>query len=257
VPAGTRAATIPPVNALGDALCPHCGGTGWRIERRGDWEVAVRCQCTEQGGVERRLAACRIPPRYSGCTLENFELWDPSNPSLGQARRKTREFVDAYPAVSRGLLFMGQTGVGKTHLATAALKELVVAKGVRGLFVNFLELVQELQLSFDGSGRSREEIIRPVIETEVLVLDELGSGKLTPWVSDLMYSVVNARYMEKRITLVTTNFSDFPKRAGEESLTDRVTAPVRSRLFEMCERIDMRAADDYRRRLAERRGTSC
>lgn len=214
----------------------------------------MRCSCTERDGVERRLTACRIPPRYSSCTLDNFELWDPSNPSLGQARRKVREFVDAYPAVRRGLLFMGQTGVGKTHLAVAALKELVVAKGVRGLFVNFLELVQELQLSFDGSGRNREEILRPVSGAEVLVLDELGTGKLTPWVSELMYLVVNTRYMEKRITLVTTNYSDFPKRPGEESLADRITAPVRSRLYEMCERIDMRAADDYRRRLAERRG---
>ncbi len=214
----------------------------------------MRCPCVGRERIERLLAACRIPPRYQGCTLDNFELWDPANPSLGQARRKTREFVDAYPAVTRGLLFMGQTGVGKTHLAVAALKELVLGKGVRGLFVNFLELVQELQLSFDGSGRNREEILRPVVSAELLVLDELGTGKVTPWVSDLMYYVVNARYMEKRITLVTTNFSDFPKHSGEESLADRVTAPVRSRLYEMCERIDLRAADDYRRRSVERRG---
>ncbi|NWG00856.1 MAG: ATP-binding protein [Thermoanaerobaculaceae bacterium] len=244
------------MHARVDVTCPECGGSGWKIERRDRWEVAVPCPCTAKVSVERLLAACRIPPRYAACTLDNFELWDASSPSLGQAKRKTREFVDAYPAVTRGLLFMGQAGVGKTHLAVAALKELVTGKQVRGLFVNFLELVQELQLSFDGSGRSREEILRPVATAEVLVLDELGAGKLTAWVSDLMYYVVNARYMERRITLVTTNYSDFPKRQGEESLTDRITAPVRSRLFEMCDRIDMRAADDYRRRLAERRGAS-
>lgn len=236
--------------------CPDCGGTGWRIETRAGWEVAVPCPCRRDLGVERLLVACRIPPRYRECTLESFELWDPGSPSLGQAKRRTREFVDSYPAVSRGLLFMGQAGIGKTHLAVAALKELVVEKGARGLYVNFMELVQELQLSFDGSGRNRDEILRPVAAAELLVLDELGTGKLTPWVSDLMYLVVNSRYMEKRITLVTTNFSDFPKRQGEESLTDRITAPVRSRLFEMCDRIDMRAEEDYRRRLSERRGGS-
>lgn len=236
--------------------CRDCGGSGFRIEKREEWEVAVPCACRRGQRVEQLLAACRIPPRYRECTLENFELWDPTSPSLGQARRRTKEFVDSYPAVSRGLLFMGQSGIGKTHLAVAALKELVVSKGVRGLYVNFVELVQELQLSFDGSGRNRDEILRPVVAAELLVLDELGTGKLTPWVSDLMYFVVNSRYMEKRLTLVTTNYSDFPKKAGEESLTDRVTAPVRSRLFEMCDRIDMRAQEDYRQRLSERRSGS-
>jgi DNA replication protein DnaC len=133
----------------------------------------------------------------------------------------------------------------------AALCEIVVKHAARGLYVNFLELVQSLQMAFDGGSRSREEIMSPVIEADIVVLDELGAGKLTPWVMDLLYLVVNSRYMQLKLTLVTTNFSDHPKRAGEESLADRVGAPVRSRLAEMCEApIDMRQGEyggDYRR----------
>jgi DNA replication protein DnaC len=133
----------------------------------------------------------------------------------------------------------------------AALSEIVAAHGARGLYVNFLELVQSLQMAFDGGSRSREEIMSPVIEADVVVLDELGAGKLTPWVMDLLYLVVNSRYMQVKVTLVTTNYSDHPKRTGEESLADRVGAPVRSRLAEMCEApIDMRQGEfggDYRR----------
>ena len=231
--------------------CPHCRGTGWVIENRDGREVAVRCRCRHARQESALLAAARIPPRYSNCTLDNFELWEPGNPTLSEALRKTRAFVAGFPEVRRGLLYMGPAGIGKTHLAVASLHELVVRHGVRGLYVNFLELVQALQMSFDGGARTREEILSPVIEAELVVLDELGAGKLTPWVMDLLYLVVNNRYMQLRLTLFTTNYSDHPKRAGEESLADRVGAPVRSRLAEMCDApIDMRQGEyggDYRR----------
>ena len=230
--------------------CPVCRDTGWVIERRKGKEVAVRCNCRRNRKGGSLLTACRIPPRYAECTLDTFELWEAGNPTISEALRKSRAFVAAFPEVKRGLVFMGPVGIGKTHLAVAAMKELVARHEVRGLYVNFLELVQALQMSFDGGSRSREEIMSPVIEADVVVLDELGAGKLTPWVMDLLYHVVNSRYMMLRLTLVTTNFSDHPKRAGEESLADRVGAPVRSRLFEMCDPIDMRPGElggDYRR----------
>ena len=230
--------------------CSRCRDTGWVIEKRQGREVAVRCRCRSTRRGDALIAACRIPPRYAGCTLDGFELWEPGNPTISEALRRTRAFVASFPEVKRGLLLMGPAGIGKTHLAVAALGEIVTGHGVRGLYVNFLELVQALQLSFDGGNRSREEIISPVIDADVVVLDELGAGKLTQWVMDLLYHVVNSRYMQLRLTLATTNFSDHPKRAGEESLADRVGAPVRSRLYEMCDPIDMRPGElggDYRR----------
>ena len=230
--------------------CPVCRDTGWVIEKRKGRELAVRCKCRKDRKGDALLAACRIPPRYAACTLDSFELWEPGNPTISEALRKTRSFVAGFPDVRRGLVLMGPVGIGKTHLAVAAMKDLVAQHGIHGLYVNFLELVQALQMSFDGGTRSREEIMSPVIAADVVVLDELGAGKLTPWVMDLLYHVVNSRYMQLRLTLVTTNFSDHPKRTGEESLADRVGAPVRSRLFEMCDPIDMRPGEfggDYRR----------
>lgn len=241
----------PAVATDATSACPTCRGTGWVIERREGREVAVRCACRSGRRAGALLASCRIPPRYAECTLAGFELWEPGNPTLSEALRKTRAFVASFPDVRRGLLFMGPVGIGKTHLAVAALKDLVARHAVRGLYVNFLELVQALQMSFDGGTRSREEIMSPVIAADVVVLDELGAGKLTPWVMDLLYLVVNSRYMQLKVTLFTTNFSDHPRKAGEESLADRVGAPVRSRLAEMCEApIDMRQGEyggDFRR----------
>ncbi len=186
------------------------------------------------------------------------------------ARRSTREFVDSYPGVDKGLLFVGSVGTGKTHLAVAALRELVETKGVRGVYLNALELVQQLQMSFDGGGASREEILAPITEAELLVLDELGAGRLTDWVRDLLYYVINSRYMAQRVTIFTSNYLDGGAtpmaRAGEErhgstdaliasgqlkpasyeeTLADRISARLRSRLFEMCDLVELRG-QDYR-----------
>ena len=92
--------------------------------------------------------------------------------------------------------------------------------------------------------------MRPLITADLLVLDELGAGKVTPWVMDLLYYLVNSRYVEGRKTVFTTNYSDFGG-GGQETLTDRVSARIRSRLYEMCRRIELRGLDYRKQRLAD------
>lgn len=252
------------------AECARCDGTGWRIENRDGYEFASPCSCRGRHEPEKLLRAARIPERYLHCTVDSFELWDPGNPSLGRAKKLTREFIDEFPARQRGLLYYGSSGTGKTHLAVAALRELILDKGVRGYYVNLLELVQRLMMSFDAGGAARQEILDPVIEADVLVLDELGAGKVTPWVLDLLYFVVNSRYMSQRLTLCTTNYKDGTAPDAElpadltanqyratvmarETLADRIGVPLRSRLYEMCEEVWLQGRD-YRQARVVRQG---
>jgi DNA replication protein DnaC len=232
------------------AVCPHCGGTGWRLVDEAGAQLARRCDCAEAARRAQHLERAGIPERYRHCTLDSFELWNAEDPTLGRARRAVEEFVNLYPESGKGLLLMGPVGTGKTHLAVAALHALIADKGVRGRFADFTTLVLEIQMTFDGSGSSRE-LLRPLIGADVLVLDELGAGKVTPWVMDLLYYLVNSRYVQNRLTIFTTNYSDFAHTAGQETLTDRVSARIRSRLFEMCRRLELRGGDYRRYRLAE------
>jgi len=253
-----------------DAGCPLCSGTGWRIEKRDGYEFAARCSCVARRDPEKVLRAAGIPERYLHCTVDSFELWDPSNPSLGRAQKLTREFIDEFPARERGLLYYGSSGTGKTHLAVAALRALILDKGVRGYYVNLLELVQKLMMAFDAGGAARQEILEPVVEADVVVLDELGAGKVTPWVLDLLYFVVNSRYMKQRLTICTTNYKDGPGGEVEanvdaianpyraaimarETLADRIGVPLRSRLYEMCEEVWLQGRD-YRQARVVRQG---
>jgi len=151
-----------------------------------------------------------------------------------------------------GLLFIGDVGRGKTHLAVGIIKELILSKGIACFFCDFRELLKNIQNSYNPSVQATElSVLRPVFEAEVLVLDELGAVKPTEWVWDTVSLVLNTRYNDNRTTILTTNFKNEPARASEgrhgkeETLGDRIGERMRSRLHEMC-RIVMMEGEDFR-----------
>jgi DNA replication protein DnaC len=209
---------------------------------------------------ERRLAATCIPKRYRHCSLDTYDTDFPgANPSLAQARLTARRFVDEYPADTggKGLLFTGSVGVGKTHLAVGVLLRLVQEKGVKGLFCDYRELLKNIQNSYNPQVNITElELLRPVFSAQVLLLDDLGAQKPNEWVWDTVALILNTRYNEKQTTIITTNWADLPAGSGtkydksgskparsEDTLGDRIGDRMRSRLAEMCVRVDMNGED--------------
>ncbi len=228
-----------------DESCRNCGGTGW--ERHEDGSMR-HCRCLGAGRIERLMAEARIPKRYEHCDLDSYL---PNDPSQKKAKADTVRFLEKYPLIDMGLLFLGPCGVGKTHLAVSILKRVIIEKGDSGLFYDFRDLLREIQLSWDSVSQVSEwEILRPVLEARVLVLDELGSNKPTDWVRDTMAHIINCRYNDRRITIFTSNYLDTPMRSGEETLTDRIGIRLRSRLYEMCKLIDIRGKD-FRREIKQ------
>lgn len=233
------------------AVCPYCGGTGWKSLSNGSDRRVTRCDCRLQARAQALLAAARIPKRYEHCELSNFEFDGPHR-ALAPSRMAACKFVEEYPLDNTGLLLIGSIGVGKTHLAVGIIKELIVGKGIPCLFYDYRELLKQIQNSYNDSVKATElDVLRPVFDTEVLVLDELGAVKPTEWVWDTVSLILNTRYNDNRTTIITTNFDDRPAgaiagprgAAREETLGDRIGERMRSRLHEMCRIIKMEGED--------------
>ena len=235
--------------------CPICGDSGWKTVVFENENRVTRCDCTEKSRSERLVLQAHIPPRYENCDLANYQA-EAEQRGLAAAKLAAQKFVEQYPMHKIGLLFIGPSGVGKTHLSVAILKQLILQKGVSCLFCDYRELLKQIQNSYNPSVQATElDLLRPVFQTEVLVLDDLGAVKPTEWVWDTVSVILNTRYNENRTTIITTNFMDGPAagvtglRAAmrEETLGDRIGERMRSRLSEMCRVINVNAPD-YRQK---------
>jgi DNA replication protein DnaC len=249
--------------------CPACEGTGWSMVDVSGVRRAKRCDCNLEGRPTDLLRHAHIPPRYEHCTFENYFVrrdlaTGQLDSYLETAKRWAQQFVDEYP-VDFGLIFTGPTGVGKTHLAVAVIRDLMVRKSAQCIFSDFGKLLQEIRESYDPVSETSElRLLQPVVEAEVLLLDEVVSSKPSIWVRERFAYIINERYNHKKVTLITTTllFGDQVGYSGSKSekqaslkkmpsgeeinleyALGQFGVTLSSRLYEMCKPIEIRAED--------------
>ncbi len=219
--------------------CPLCDDTRWRVVERDGVRRAVRCECWRAVSAEHRLTDARIPRRYQHCTLENFVEYP--NERLQRALARARRFAEVFPVADKGLFLIGPPGVGKSHLAVAVLRQVITTRGARGLFYDVRELLKVIRSTYDPVVRTTEfEVLRPVMDAELLVLDDLGAEKTSEWVEETLNLIVTTRYNERRLTIFTSNYEEKEDRTDPDSLLARVGFRMHSRLYEMCEFLEYR-----------------
>ena len=229
--------------------CHRCEGTGWILVREDGTEKVSTCpDCRSQARSSQRLQSAAIPPRYGGLGFDTFTT--PNRyPLLEKAWRRSMDFVDAFPKLERGLLFVGTCGVGKTHLSIAILNQVLSRHDSSARFVDEAELLRSLQYSYGrDSQSSEEELLRPLRRADLLVWDDLGTGRPTDWVRETIHTIINHRYTNQRITIFSSNWK-LPEKTGverlsrEPTLSDRIGERLYSRVLEMCEIVEMKGPD--------------
>ena len=233
--------------------CSSCGGSGTVfLENERGYRYLERCGlCGIVRLKIRRYNNAKIPSKYAG-VLRSDDMEDPSDQdpkSQYAAMEYVKSFVDKYPE-KKGFLLMGGPGLGKTRLAVGAIAELTLQKAVECVFTDFFFLLGDLRKAY-SEGIPENEIIGPLIDAEILVIDEMGKGKSSEWEQNILDQLISKRYNSSKKTLVTTNFvarESLPKKPGNktEILEDRVGERIASRLYEMCTPIFIEGSD-YRK----------
>ncbi len=245
-------------------VCPRCGGTGWRTIEKNGLSAVERCECVAEERAQKLEERANIPPLYHDASFDNFSIF-PDNPvasrALSAAVTAARSYAREFPFQGRkqGLLFIGDPGTGKTHLATAVLRRLL-SRGFAGVFYLYQNLLERIRQGYDkAAGAADRQAYQVALDCEILLLDDLGAHRVNEWVEDTITSIITHRCNNNKPLIATTNLrdqeaGDGPIPAGTADyvskyyLAERIGARARSRLFEMCRVISTRGAADYRLR---------
>ena len=180
-----------------------------------DLEIATRME----NGRKRRIRDARFPLLKP---IETFKF--EAAPDLDL--RLVKELLSGeYIADKRNIIFLGKSGAGKTHLATA-IGMAACGQGVRTRFTTGCELANELIEA--RSERSLKRTINRFFGYGLLIIDELGYVPFTKEGAELLFQVLAERH-ERKSVIITSNlgFGDWTQIFGEPTLTaallDRVT----------------------------------
>ncbi len=216
--------------------CPFelCDGTGFLYDE--DSNTASDCRCRPQrvALAKARSLSAVLPRRYRDVAFERPPVTD-MEPQVVAAARRFADTIDAKLDAGRGLWFMGQVGTGKTTLAMLVSR--AALKAGRSVAIYSLpRLLNEIR-DTHRAERSHVNLLDRLTAVDLLHVDDVGAERTTDWVLEELYSIVNARYEDRRSMVITTNILD------REALCSQITERTVSRLTEMCDELPLLGHD--------------
>jgi len=210
------------------AWCDTCQGR--RVVRRDlpfsdpDFGKAIPCPTCSKGiFLQRRLDRLfgELPDRLKGHSLDNFLV---DLPIRRQMISRVREWLST--AKNHWLYLHGPVGRGKSHLAVGALKAWIEL-GHSGTFKLSRDLLDRIRAGYDDG--SYRDLMRSLVDVELLVLDDLGSERHKAntdddWASEKIFQIIGGRYDANVRTIVTANFNldELSKRLGNPRVSSRI-----------------------------------
>lgn len=193
--------------------CSLCEDTGY--------EGTVMCACMKRTLSMLALESAGLAPLAKKQRFDTFSLsfyQGDDRVTMEKNFEICRDYADGFTLGSESLLFLGKTGLGKTHLSTS-IAVAVIEKGYDVVYASAPSLF--LSLEAEKFGREADIPLKEVEEADLLILDDLGSENQSPLHVNFLYQVINARMVKGRPTIINTNLS---VREIKERYTDRVAS---------------------------------
>lgn len=195
-----------------DGQCPQCFA-----EMREKQERAYR--------LDEFKRVSGVPRRFQTCTLDSFT---PPTPAARTAAETVRHYAEDFPAhmdAGRCVIMAGKTGTGKTHLACATIRHIMLEHRMPGLYTTAYHIVRDIKDTYGRDADSTERaVVRGFVEPALLVVDEVGVQYGTDAEKLLLFEVLNGRYEAMKPTIVVSNLE--PAGIGDY-LGDRVMDRLR------------------------------
>lgn len=207
-------------------ICQECKDTGWIMFEKDGHEVMKRCSCYMVKRAEELMEKSGLPAELCKKGFRGFDTM--GNPSLENARNKAVGYVQDFIEIRHGrynsIMFCGQPGSGKTHLGTAICSSLA-SMGIPVIYMPYRNAMTRIKQNIASETEYNRET-RRYTEAAVLYIDDMLKGKLTETDVNVMYEIVNYRYMNN-LPLIASTEKDL------EGLLvfDEATG---SRIIEMC-----------------------
>ncbi|HEL2376266.1 TPA: ATP-binding protein [Streptococcus suis] len=211
------------------------------------FKMACRCDRDREVKEKEREKQMEIERLKRNCfnsiiqwayTFENYQ--GEENQSLIIAKN----FVKDYEEMKKeniGLLFYGSVGSGKTYLACSIANALIEQYQISVKIRNFAQIINELQKG--GFDFDKNAYIESLVNTSVLILDDLGIERDTSYAKEQVYNIVNNRYLKQKPTIFTTNLSYDTIQNCKDSVEYQ---RIYSRIIEMCIPV-MVVGEDFRK----------
>lgn len=192
--------------------------------------------------IEKLFSISNLGERFSKSTFESFLDRNGSETAYKVAVKYVKTFKEWN---DESLLLWGEPGNGKTHIAAAIVNELS-KKGYIVVFQSVPELLQRIRSTFNSENKENEtQIMRALLECDLLILDDIGAEKTTEWVEEKLFNIIDGRYRKELPTLYTSNLE--PK-----ELKNQVGKRSYDRMVETSLTVKNEAAS-YRREIAKQR----
>lgn len=220
----------------GDPNCPQCGGIGFvrRSVEFGhpDFGRAIACVCVLMEHDDERQARLERFSNLGSLVRQTFSSLLPRgrSPQPAHQERFVRAVADAqrFAEDPHGfLVFLGESGSGKTHLA-AAIANQCIERGLPVFFAVVPDLLDHLRAAYGPSSEiPYDRLFEVVRSAPLLVLDALGAQFSTPWAEEKLFQVLNYRYNGQLPTVFTCSV---PLDELDERIRTRISDPTLCRI---------------------------